>query len=106
MIPEITTDMKSVSVASSAEIGMGADGADLGEAGEVKPLSCHGYQRSGLMDAEVGAEFDGTGKERAWLGQLGQRQHLRYVRFGQFAEDMVRAEQEAGPRRSSDTFLR
>jgi hypothetical protein len=62
---------------------VGADGADLGPAVGVHPLSRHGDELLVAAQAQVGAEFDRPRTERPGLGPLDEREHLRDVGRGQ-----------------------
>ena len=55
---------------------VGAHRADLGPAGRVHPLPRHRDERAAAADAEVGAEGDGAGQERAGLGAGDEVEHL------------------------------
>ena len=50
---------------------MRAHRADFSEPGEVKALSCHGHQTSGIVNPEIGTEFYRSGEKGTWLCQLG-----------------------------------
>ena len=62
---------------AAAGTRMGAHGAHLGELGGLQPLPRHGDERTIFEHAEVVPELDRARAERARLGELDQRQHLR-----------------------------
>ncbi len=96
---------KSVSVASSSEIGMSAYCADFGEPGEAKPLSRHGYQRSVTRGyrSRHQARWYGEGRGRARLAWSAPASPVRQPRS--ISGRRGSTAQETGRRRPSGTFL-
>ena len=60
--------------------GVGAHRADLGPARRAHPLPRHRDERPAAADAQVGAEVEGAGEERAGLGPGDQVEHRGHVR--------------------------
>ena len=73
----------------AAMVGLGADGADLGPAVQMKPLAGHRDERPVAADPQVVAKLDGPGQKRSRFGLGDELEHLGHI--GGAERDRLRA---------------
>src|SRR5579863_7696796 len=66
-------------VSAALKIRMSADRADFGVAGQMQPFASHRYQTLGSPDAQVLAQFASARAKGPWLGEFGERDHIRHI---------------------------